>query len=98
MRQLCHKALEGVLIFLIVFTPLVFGSVQVWSVTVIKLTVLAMGFLWILRCSVSGKFEFVKSPLNLLIVLWLGFVSFQLLATTSYFHATKEELFKHFFQ
>ncbi|MFQ5866767.1 MAG: O-antigen ligase family protein [bacterium] len=96
MERVCQRVVEGVLISIIIFTPFAFGSVQPWAITVIEVAALVLGLLWFFKFLIQGKIEFVKTPLNLLIIFWLGFILFQLSTTTSYFQATKTEFFKSF--
>jgi tetratricopeptide (TPR) repeat protein/O-antigen ligase len=97
MERLCQRVLEGILISIIIFTPFPFGSVQPWAIAVIEVAALVLGLLWFFKFLAQGKIEFVKTPLNLLIIFWLGFILFQLSTTTSYFQATKTEFLKSFF-
>jgi len=94
MERVCQRILEGILISIIIFTPFPFGSVQPWAITVIEVVALVLGLLWFFKFLARGKIEFVKTPLNSLIIFWLGFILFQLCATTAYFQATKIEFFK----
>ena len=94
MERVCQKILEGLLISIIIFTPFPFGSVQPWAIAVIEVAALVLAFFWFFKFLAQGKIEFVKTPLNLLIIFWLGFILFQLCATTAYFQATKIEFFK----
>lgn len=94
MEKLCQKILEALLISIIIFTPLPFGSVQPWAVAIIEVAALVLALFWLFKFLARGKIEFVKTPLNYLIIFWLGFILFQLFTTTSYFQATKTEFFK----
>ena len=46
---LCDKAIEGGLLFLIIFTPLAFGTVHIWSITVMELLVAFLVMLWMIK-------------------------------------------------
>jgi len=46
---LCDKAIEGGLLFLIIFTPLAFGTVHIWSITVMELLVAFLVILWMIK-------------------------------------------------
>lgn len=94
MERLCQKILEVILISIIIFTPLPFGSVQPWAVTIIEVAALVLALFWLFKFLARGKIEIIKTPLNYLIIFWLGFILFQLFTTTSYFQATKTEFFK----
>jgi O-antigen ligase len=64
---------------LLIFSPLAFGSVEVWSVAVAELLVLFMGVIWIARMISNGKIEFESTSLNTPILLFLAIMLFQML-------------------
>jgi O-antigen ligase len=76
--------IEWGIIFLIVFTPLAFGTVHVWAYTVMELTVLFLLLVWLLKLiyvnrSFPGfRLSFVKTPLNLPFCLFFLLVLFQM--------------------
>ena len=47
MMKISDYAIELLIILMLVFTPLAFGTVQVWSITVFELTVVAAALVWI---------------------------------------------------
>lgn len=57
---------------LIVFTPLAFGTVQVWSITTVHLITLFMLTFWLIKMTALGNFKLVKTSLDLPILLFLG--------------------------
>ena len=86
MQQAHYETIiEFLLISLIVFTPLAFGSVQLWSWTIIELAAIFLIFIWMLKMLKQGALTFVKTPLNLLIVIFLALVLIQLLPVPSSF-------------
>ena len=53
-RLLCGRIIEGGLIFLIIFTPLAFGTVHVWAYTLMELTVFILLLIWFLKTLVKS--------------------------------------------
>ena len=78
---------------LIIFTPLAFGTVQVWSITVVHLITLVMLAAWLIKMNTLGNFELVKTHLDLPILLFLGIAAVTTL-TSIYPYASKIELYK----
>ena len=82
--SICNIVIECGIIFLIVFTPLAFGTVHVWAYTVMELTVLFLLLVWLLKLiylnrSFSGfRLSLVKTPLNLPLCLFFLLVLFQM--------------------
>jgi len=52
--KICDKIIEFGIIFLIIFTPLAFGTVHVWSYTLMELTVIILILGWLLKLIVTG--------------------------------------------
>jgi len=82
--SICNIVIECGIIFLIVFTPLAFGTVHVWAYTVMELTVLFLLFVWLLKLiylnrSFPGfRLLLVKTSLNLPFCLFFLLVLFQM--------------------
>ena len=91
--RFCNGIIEIGLVSLIIFTPLAFGTVQVWSITVVHLITLAMLAAWLIKMTTLGKFKLVKTPLDLPILLFLGVAVITTL-TSIYPYASKIELYK----
>ena len=70
--RFCNGVIEMGLMSLIIFTPLAFGTVQVWSITVVHLITLAMLAAWLIKMNSLGEFKLIKTPLDLPILLFLG--------------------------
>lgn len=77
--SLCEKIIEYGLIFLIIFTPLVFGTVHVWSITIMELTVIFLLGVWLVKRLSSSGPELIITPLNLPILFFVCLVLFHLL-------------------
>ena len=84
-------AIELILIGLLVFTPLVFGTVQVWSISVMHLATLFMLALWFLKMNAQGRFRLVRTPLDLPILAF-GAIAVVSTVTSVYFYESKVEL------
>ncbi len=82
--SICNIVIECGIIFLIVFTPLAFGTVHVWAYTVMELTVLFLLLVWLLKLiylnrSFPGfRLLLVKTSLNLPLCLFFLLVLFQM--------------------
>lgn len=91
--RFCDRALEFLLIGLLVFSPLVFGTVQVWSISVMHLATIIMLALWFLKMNAQGRFRLVRTPLDLPILAF-GAIAVVSTVTSVYFYESKVELFK----
>ncbi len=91
--RFCDRALEFLLIGLLVFSPLVFGTVQVWSISIMHLATIIMLALWFLKMNAQGRFRLVRTPLDLPILAF-GAIAVVSTATSVYFNESKTELFK----
>jgi len=83
-HTICDRIIKWGLIFLIIFTPLAFGTVHTWSYTLMELTVILLLLIWLLKLIVTSKnpkgtSHFVRTPLNLPILLFVLLVLLQLL-------------------
>ena len=70
------------ILFLLVFAPLAFGSVHVWAYSVVEIGVYLLLILWFvdrLLVSRSDSVEWVKTPVNLILVAFLVLVGLQML-------------------
>lgn len=103
----CDILIELCLLFLIIFTPLAYGAVQPWAIAVFELTAAFMALIWILKMLSKAEFDYIKNPLNPLILFFIFYISLQLsflyyplplipypLPRSIYPWATKTELIK----
>jgi|GEM_PF-695974 len=70
------------IILLLIFAPLAFGSVHVWAYSVIEVGVFLLMGLWFvdqLIFSKSKTITWVKTPVNLILILFLVLIGFQLI-------------------
>ena len=91
--RFCNGVIELGLVSLIIFTPLAFGTVQVWSITIVHLITLAMLAAWLIKMTALGKFRLMKTPLDIPILLFLGIATVTTL-TSIYPYASKIEFYK----
>ncbi len=66
---------------ILIFAPLAFGSVHVWAYTFIELTIFCLILLYIIdrfAISRSDSFGWIKTPVNLFIILFLGLMILQI--------------------
>ena len=74
------KIIFAGIVVLLIFAPLAFGSVHVWAYSVIQFGVLLLLSLWFvdrLIFSKAGTLIWVKTPINLLMIILIGFIFFQ---------------------
>jgi O-antigen ligase len=94
-------------LFLIIFTPLAYGAIEPWGIVIFELTAAFMALVWFLKMLANGKIEYVKNPLNPLILAFIFYICLQLffsrntqyailntLPHSIYLWATKTELLK----
>jgi len=81
-RSLIDKIIFGGIIVLLVFAPLAFGSVHVWAYSIIEVGIFLLLALWFVdRLIVSGSenLSWVKTPVNLVLVMLFVLIGVQLL-------------------
>jgi len=81
------KIIFAGIIGLLIFAPLAFGSVHVWAYTLVELGVFLLLLLWVLDralFSAKEKIAWVKTPLNLIVILFFILVALQLLPLPSF--------------
>lgn len=74
------------IIFLLIFAPLVFGSVHVWAYSLIEFGVFFLLALWFMERLLFSKInilEWVKTPVNLFLVLFLFLIVLQIIPLPS---------------
>lgn len=84
----------GGLIFLLFFTPLAFGAVTIFPLSVLELTVFGLVGYWLLKEILAGQLTVSRTHLNLIIggFLFWGIIQYQLISVYPY--ATRLELGK----
>ena len=78
MTHIYDLTIQGGLLFLIIFTPLAFGSVDPWSIALMEGMALCMALAWVFKLLHTGRLQVVRTLLNLPILLFLGLIGLQL--------------------
>jgi len=78
LARACGKSTKALLLFLIFFTPLAFGTVETWSWSIMELAALLILVLWLAKTALRSELPPLKSPLNIAVLFFLFFVLFQL--------------------
>jgi hypothetical protein len=76
-------AIEVLLIGVVAFTCLSFGGTPRWTWTVLEIGVGLAAILWVARMGLAKKLSYVKTPLNLLLVLLLIYIFLQVVPIPS---------------
>src|SRR5947209_15166343 len=71
MTHIYDLTIHGGLLFLIIFTPLAFGSVYPWGIALMEWMVLLMALAWVFKLLHTGRVRLVCTPLNLPLLLFL---------------------------
>lgn len=66
-----------ILTLLLLFTPLAFGAVEVWSIAIAELLMLSMGAVWFARMIRDGRIQFERTPFTIPILSFLALMLFQ---------------------
>lgn len=83
----------GLLIAIVIASPLAFGTTEPWSQFIQRMTTLALFGLWIADQYVQRQIELSRNPIYLPAFLFVALVLVQLaLGTTSYTYATLSEI------
>lgn len=70
--------IEKGILFLLLFTPLVFGAVHDWSIGVMEMTAFLIFGAWLSKMALAGRIEIVKTPLLALTAALITLVALQL--------------------
>lgn len=77
-----NTLISFILTFIIFFTPLAFGTVHLWSITILQSAILLLFFLYVLSSIRKGVFEYKQTSLNLFFLLFTLYIGLQLLGFT----------------
>ncbi|KPL04944.1 MAG: hypothetical protein AMK75_00160 [Planctomycetes bacterium SM23_65] len=72
-------AIEFLLLVIVAFTCLALGGAPTWTWLVLEIVVALAVILWAVRMLAERRLSYVKTPLNLLLLLLLAYIFFQLL-------------------
>jgi O-antigen ligase/Tfp pilus assembly protein PilF len=84
----CNRSVEAGVIFLIVYTPIYYGSVTLGATTVLELTVLFMVLVWVIGMVVQGNLMFRRTPLDIPIILFCAYSVISTLLFSKYTYAS----------
>ena len=70
--KLCDLTIEWGLIAILIFTPLAWGTVEVWSISVVHFITLIMFTSWLFRMNLEGRIGFTRTPLDYPILAFLA--------------------------
>lgn len=70
---------ECLLVALLLFTPLAFGTVETWAISILELGCLAMAATWLLGFAIGGEGVRLRFPLGIPMLLFAALVFAQLL-------------------
>jgi len=79
---LINTLISFILTFIIFFTPLAFGTVHLWSITILQSVILLLFFLYALSSIKKGALEYRQTPLNLFFLLFTLYIGLQLFGIT----------------
>jgi len=88
MANVCSRLVEVGIIFLVVFTPIYYGSVSLGATTLIELTVLSMLLIWAIGMIVQGDFMFRRTPLDIPILVFCAYCVVSTLLFSEYRYAS----------
>lgn len=89
MVRICQKIIELGIIILIIFTPLFYGGVRLWTITLVDLIIAFLFFCWALEMFFLKKVVLVKTPLNIPICLFCGYAIISTIFFSRYFYASQ---------
>jgi O-antigen ligase len=81
--RLLNNAIFYSLLLLLLLTPLPYGTVETWSITVWELWIFATTLLWGIQVALTGRLSLSRNPLALPLVGLLAFAVIQLLPLVS---------------
>ena len=90
--NICSRLVEVGVIFLIVFAPIYYGSVDLRMIAIIELTILFMLLVWGAEMGVRGDFVFRRTPLDIVILLFCAYSVVSTLFFSRYVYVSHTEL------
>lgn len=88
------SSINQILLFsLLIFTPLSYGSVEIWSVTVMHTLSIAIIFLWIISMMLEGRITIYRSPVDLAAIIFISLACISALLS-AYPYASRIQLYK----
>jgi hypothetical protein len=84
---------EVFLLFLLIFTPLAHGAVEVWSITVVHVVSIAMSAWWLLSMTSTAHFRIIRTPIDIPVLIFLALACLSVF-TSTYPYASRIQLYK----
>jgi len=78
-----NKLISILLAFIIFFAPLAIGAVAAWSEFILRISILAIFFLFVIKSVKDGVLEYRTSVLNVFFTVFILYTAFQALFKTS---------------
>lgn len=78
-----NKIIISILLFLAAFTPLAFGTVQQWSITLLELFVIIAAILWFCQVFYKEGIELQKTTIYIPMILFVGLLIFQIIPVSA---------------
>ena len=71
--NICSRLVEIGIIFLVIFAPIYYGSVDLEMIVIIELTILFMLLVWGVGMAARGNFVFRRTPLDIIVLLFCAY-------------------------
>ncbi len=71
--KVCNLLMLSVILLIMVFTPLSFGTINMVSFYIVHVAVLVVLFLWVLKMSFTRRFQFISIKTQIPVFLFLGY-------------------------
>lgn len=84
---------EILLLFLLIFPPVAYGAVEIWSVTVVHVVVIVAATLFTIQMAAKGQITLYRTPVDLLVFLFLILAVFSVFLSV-YPYASRIALYK----
>jgi len=90
--NICSRLIKIGIVFLVIFTPVYYGSTHLETTTMIELTIILMLLLWGIEMAIRGDFVFRRTSLDIIILLFCAYSIVSTILFSRYAHASREGL------
>lgn len=90
--NICSRLIEIGIAFLVISTPVYYGSTHLEATTMIELIIILMILLWGIEMAIRGDFVFRRTPLDIIILLFCAYSIVSTILFSRYAHASREAL------
>ena len=90
--DICGRFIEIGIAFLVISTPVYYGSTHLEAITMMELTIILMILLWGVEMAIRGNFVFRRTPLDIVILLFCAYSTVSTILLSRYAHASREAL------